>query len=351
MLSKLFRQAAMLAALVYSGHAVADESVLRTTVGGVTLTANGAVSAQGGAFDDLATGQSDQTGEWDASLVLNGEFVADNGLVWGIRAEFDTGERQVEDLQRDEIYAYVAGGFGRLEIGEQDGAADTIAIHAPIVGLGQVRGDFVRYTGSAALLTPFDTRDSLKVVYLSPPINGLRFGVSYAPEVESNTSDPNPRRRTIQENGVEVGVAFQRPIADDWAIGISGAYAAAQSDPITTRQDIESWSVGGELARDKLSIGLAYVSRGDSNSLVRGLDEDEWNAGVAWRDDQWGVAGSFAVTESTVLKNTLIGAGGYYEINRWWVVRADVVSVNEDRPAGGRDADSLVALAEISFRF
>lgn len=329
--------------------AKAQDGALRARFGEVDLVANGAISAQAGAFRSVETDRSDQASEWDASLVVNAEYVSEAGVVWGFRAEVDTGDREVEDLQRDEIYLYVAGGFGRIELGEQDGAADTIALHAPIVGLGQVRGDFVRYTGTPALLTPFDTRDALKIVYLSAPIEGFRFGASYAPEVESNGSDPNPRRRTRQENGYEVAAAYQVPVGD-WAFSISAAYVGATADPITQRGDIESWSIGAEAGLDKITIGGAYVQRGDSNSLTVGLDEDEYNIGVAWRDDTWGVAASFAQTESSVLTNQLLGIGGYVELNEWWVVRGDVVGINE-KPAVGQDRDGLVGVVEISFRF
>lgn len=329
--------------------AKAQEPVLKGRIGEVDIIANGAVSAQAGSFESIETGRSDTVSEWDASLIVNAEWVSDAGVAWGFRAEIDTGDRAVEDLQRDEIYFYAAGGFGRFELGEQDGAADTIAHHAPIVGLGQVRGDFVRYTGTAALLTPFDTRDALKVVYLSPPSEGFRFGVSYAPVVESNSKAANPRRRTRQENGYEIAAAYQMPLGD-WAFAVSAAYVGAQADPITQRGDIESWSIGAEAGLDKLVFGGAYVSRGDSNSLVVGLDEEEFNVGAAWRDDVWGVAASYAKTESTVLTNELIGIGGYYELNDWWVVRADVVGINE-KPVGGADRDGVVGIVEISFRF
>jgi predicted porin len=342
--------AAMAVGLFAGNAAHAQDSRLRVETGGWVLTANGAVSAQAGAWDDLATGRSETTGEWDASLLLNAERITDNGVTWGLRAEFDTGERAAEDLQRDEIYAYVAGAFGRFELGEQDGAADTIALHAPIVGLGQIRGDFVRYTGTAALLTPFDTRDALKIVYLSPPMAGFRLGASWAPEVESNSSDPNPRRRTRQENGVELAAAWQTPVGSDWAFGASIAWVGAEADPITQRGDIESWSIGAQASRGPLTLGAAYVSRGDSNSLVRGLDEDEWNVGAAWRDGRWSAAASASVTSSTQGDNRLLGVGGSYDLTENWVIRADVVSIREE-PVGRRVRDSVVALAELSFRF
>lgn len=336
--------------LAAAGAAHAQETRLRADVGGWVLTANGAVSAQAGAWDDLATGRGETSGEWDASLLLNAERITDGGLTWGLRAEFDTGDRAAEDLQRDEIYAYLAGGFGRIELGEQDGAADTIALHAPIVGLGQIRGDFVRYTGTAALLTPFDTRDALKIVYLSAPVAGFRFGASWAPEVESNSSDPNPRRRTRQENGIELAAAWQTPVGDDWALGASLAWVGAQADPITQRRDIESWSLGAQASRGSLTIGAAYVSRGDSNSLTRGLDEDEWNVGAAWRAGRWSAAASASVTSSTQQDNRLIGLGGSFDLTENWVLRADVVSIREE-PVGRGARDSVVALAELSFRF
>lgn len=349
---KLLSTTALLGAMIlglFPQAAKAQDGVLRARVGDVDVFANGAISAQAGSFRSVETGRSDQAGEWDASLIVNAEYVSDAGVVWGFRAEVDTGDREVEDLQRDEIYFYVAGGFGRFELGEQDGAADTIALHAPIVGLGQVRGDFVRYTGAPALLTPFDTRDALKIVYLSPPIEGFRFGASFAPEVESNSSDPNPRRRTRQENGYELAAAYQAPVGD-WAFSISAAYVGAKADPITQRGDIESWSIGAEAGYDKLVFGGAYVSRGDSNALVVGLDEEEYNVGVAWRDDAWGVGASYAQTESSVLTNQLLGIGGYYELNEWWVVRGDVVGINE-KPVTGADRDGVVGIVEISFRF
>lgn len=335
--------------LVAGAGSAAHADVFATQVNGVDLRASGAISAQGGAFQAVETGDDDTAGEIDASILLNAEYVSDSGLVWGARAEFDTGNRAVEDLQRDELYVYLAGGFGRIELGEQDGPADTISIHAPIVGLGQIRGDFVRYTGAPALLSPFDTRDDLKIIYLSPPIGGFRWGVSYAPSVESNADNPVPRRRTQQDNAWEAAAAYQI-VAGSWAVGASASYVVAEADPITERGDIESWSVGVEATRDQLTFGGAYVSRGDSNSLVVGLDETEWNAGVTWRADGWGVAGSASLTESSVLDNRLIGVGGYYEFNEWWVARADAVAIQEET-AAGVSRDGYVGMVEISFQF
>jgi predicted porin len=331
----------------FVGEAFAQ--VLRTNAAGWDLTATGALSAQAGTFEDPATGLSDEDGDWDGSLILNAERVTATGLSYGIRGEVDTGNRQAEELQRDEIYLYVAGDFGRFELGEQDGPADTISYHAPVVGLGQIRGDFVRYTGTAALLSAFDTRDSLKAIYLSAPIGGFRWGVSYAPEFTANEDAANPRSRTIQKNAFEAAAAYQATFGG-WAGGISVAYVGGEADPITERGDLESWSVGLDFRRDNLSIGGGYVSRGDSNSLTANLDEEEFNFGVAWRADGWGVGASASQTTSRTFDNRLIGFGGYYEFTEHWVVRADYVAIEEDR-LGTPARSGHVALAEIAFVF
>ncbi len=344
-----WKSGAALAALSAVMCVEAAAQALRTRLGGLDLTATGALSAQAGTYEEPGTGIDDSASEWDASLILNAEYVARGGAVFGLRAEVDTGDREAEDLQRDEIYLYAAGGFGRVELGEQDGPADTISLHAPVIGLGQIRGDFVRYTGEAALLSPFDTRDALKILYLSPPISGFRFGVSYAPELESNSKDANPRRRTRQENAIEAAAAYQVNVGA-WAGAVSLAYVHGEADPITEREDLESWSVGGEIRRDKLSFGGAFVSRGDSNSLTEGLDEEEVNVGVAWRDDVWGVAASASQTDSMLGENNLIGLGAYYEFGDHWVLRADYVAI-EEVDEDGRSDDGHVAIAEISFRF
>jgi hypothetical protein len=341
-------QAALIGlALGLGGNAKAQG--LSTQAGGWDLSASGSVSVQGAAFSDLDTSQNDTDGQVDASLVLNAETVDGNGWVWGARAEFDTGDRQVEDLTRDEVYVYLSGEFGRFELGEQDGPADTISLHAPIVGLGQVRGDFARYTGEPALLSAFDTRDDVKVIYLSPPIEGFRWGASYAPKVESNAGDANPRRRTRQENAYEIAAAYQA-LVGDWALGVSAAYVGAEADRRTERGDLKSYSVGVELSQGGLTLGAGYVDRGDSNSLTRGLDETEWNLGAAWRDEGWGVAASAAVTQSSLRDNRLLGVGGHYEFNENWVVRADLVAM-EIEPTAAAKRDAQVAIVEVAFRF
>ena len=212
----------------------------------------------------------------------------------------------------------------------QDGPADTLTFAAPVIALGQVRGDFSRYAGSQALLRPLDTRDAFKVIYLSPPVKGLRVGVSWSPTVRQNANDPNPRDRTILRDAVELGFQFQRPVGA-WVLGLSGGYVFGRADPITTRAGLNSWSIGAEARRGPLRIGGAYVSRGDSNRLARGFNQTEWNAGVGWVRDRWGVSVSTAFTTASDRNNRLFGLGAFYALSPNLQLRSDIVQFRERR--------------------
>ena len=349
--SKIFLLSNALGALCISScissPAMAEIPQLRIQSGGfdVRLTAGAAV--QGATFDDNdnSTDNSDQ--EFDIFARINAEWTSPSGIVIGANIEQTNQNRETEALNTGEIYGFVAADYGRLEIGKQDGPADTLAFAAPVIALGQIRGDFSRYAGSQALLKPLDTRDSFKVIYLSPPISGFRAGVSWSPEFKQNSKAVDPRSRVLVKDAIELGLQFQQPV-NDWVLGVSAGYAFGNADTITTRADLNSWSLGAEARKGPLRIGGAYVNRGDSNRITRGFDQREVNAGVAWVEENWGVSVSGAYTESSERNNRLLGVGGFYAITPNVQIRSDIVQFRESRP--GQTAESgVVAMLELQF--
>ncbi len=311
--------------------------------------------AQGAYFDDGVS--SENTGSnFDWTARLNVEHIFESGWTVGARVEYDQAfdvesdeDARDHDVELDELYGYVSGVWGRVEVGLQDGPADTLSLHAPTLGIGQIRGGFARYVSGPASLSPYDTRDEFKVIYLSPPINGLRFGVSYGPEMEVDENNPDPTLRTIQSDHIEAAVQYQLPLEQGVALAFSGAYVHATSDPITMREDISSWSVGSELRWQNVRIGGAYVSRGDSNSF-EGRDETEINIGARWRANDLSIAASAARIERSTLDRTLVGVGGSYDINEYVTVSADVVHFSDDYTAQPTE-EGYAVLGQIRLRF
>ncbi len=300
-----------------------------------------AAAAQGAVYEDGPNGESESDGNLLGLARLNLEWISNSGRVYGVRAETGYGTRRSEDLSADELYAYFASELGRFELGRQDGAADVMSFHAPVMALGQVRGDFSEYTGLNASLSAADTRDSPKLVYLSPPIRGVRFGVSYAPEFTVNESAADPRRRIVQKDAIEAAAQYLVPLAQEWSLGASLALVRGSAAPETQRQDLSAWGTGLELRRDELIIGAAYVDNGDSNDAIA-VDEREWNAGVAWRAQRWGAAFSWAHSESIPADMSLLSVGGFYSITDYIVLRADAVLIDERRRSGIRDEYGVI---------
>lgn len=351
MRSGLVGAMALASALPAASEVTFNEDGLTGDFGKTQLRGRFTATVQAAVFDPA----EDPMAGTDTDTVIDGtarlslEYSADNAWVFGVVADVDSGQDEIEGFERDEFYVYASSQYGRIELGENDGPADTMSFHAPRVGLGQVRGDFARYTGTVALFSPFDSRDSAKVTYLSPPIEGFRFGVAYAPEFELNSDDPIPTRRTIQEDVVELGAQFVQPVGD-FVVGFSGAYVTGESDPVTEREDIESWSIGTEVRRGQFTFGAAYVDRGRSNLRATAEEETEWNAGLAYEAERWEIAGSVAISDEGPRTVSRYGVGGEYSITQNLFVRADAVVFEEDLSAAGT-RDGTAGIVEFGVRF
>lgn len=330
-----------------AGAAQAELPKLEFQRDGFDLRLTGGAAAQGSAFDDdePATGSPDA--KIDLFARLNAQWTSPGGILVGVNVEQNSRRRASEVLDAGEVYGFVASDYGRVEVGLQDGPADTLAFAAPLVALGQVRGEFSRFSGTQALLRALDTQDAFKVIYLSPPIGGLRGGVSWSPKVRRNAAAVDSRERINVSDALEFGVQYQQPVGD-WILGASGSYATGKADPLTTRADLDSWSIGAEARRGSLRIGGAYVDRGDSNRLDRGFNQWEVNGGIGWVTPDWGVAGSAAYTKSSQLENRLIGFGGFYRIHPNIELRADVVRFREE-PLAFPTRDGVVSVVEVLF--
>lgn len=314
---------------------------------GIDIRLTAGAAAQGAAFEDDNPATESPDAKADLFARINAQWTSPGGIIIGFNAEQNSRRRASEVLEAGEIYGFVASDYGRVEVGLQDGPADTLAFAAPLVALGQVRGEFSRYAGTQALLRALDTQDAFKVIYLSPPVGGLRGGVSYSPKVRRNADAVDLRDRIDVNDAFEFGVQYQQPVGD-WILGASGGYATGQADPITTRADLNSWSVGAEARRGPLRIGAAYVDRGDSNRLDRGFDQWEVNGGVGWVTPGWGVASSVALTRASDRENRLIGVGGFYQLHPNIQIRADVVSFREERFLVSTDS-GIASVVEVLF--
>ena len=324
-------------------------TALRAEFGRTEFRGRLAASLQGALIEPLEPGGSSTGGRFDASVRLSLRHTTDRAIRLGLVGEFDRVENDADGFDRDEFYVYVSSDWGRLELGENDGAADRLSLHAPSTGLDQVRGDFARYAGTRALFSPYDSRDAVKLTWLSPPSSGWRAGLSFAPEFVIDEDDPDPADRLRQERVIEAGLQRTLTIRDT-VIGISAALVRGSASDPAEREDIDSVGLGTQLSHGRWMFGVAYVDRNRSNLRPGAEPRTEWNAGIEYTDRPWSVAASVATGEERGGSISRYGFGGVFSWTDNAYVALDLVRF-EERPAGDPVASATTGLLELGLRY
>src|SRR5919107_1401141 len=101
----------------------------------LTVTLGGYTEFFGAYYDDDVPGRTSREFQLETEIVVRADGKADNGLLYGTMIELQnsTGGGGATGVGVDEASVYVGGTWGRIELGDFDGAADTLAIYAPVV--------------------------------------------------------------------------------------------------------------------------------------------------------------------------------------------------------------------------
>src|SRR5918998_482449 len=128
---------AITAAAVYAQSAQAQ---LVVSLGGYT-------EFFGAYYDDDVPGRTSREFELETEIVVRADGKADNGLLYGAKVELrnSTPTLSSPGVGTDEASVYLSGTWGRIELGDFNGAADTMAIYAPLVGVEGIDGDYIDF--------------------------------------------------------------------------------------------------------------------------------------------------------------------------------------------------------------
>jgi outer membrane protein OmpU len=187
----------------------------------------------------------------NAEVIFNFSLVSDNGITFGAKVEF---EAQGTSENADEYVASAQGVFGRIEIGREDGAADTIG-RAPgntaftaAADEGGLLFDYASAESPAVVPSNgADTGDTLKITYYTPTFAGFRAGVSYVPGGDSSPAGSSSPRE-FNQGGTSTNGANDDPEAFELGATYKNTFGGVS-----------------------LNLGAAYVSFEDSAST--GIDD------------------------------------------------------------------------------
>jgi hypothetical protein len=229
-----------------------------------------------------------------AQANIQAQRIFDNGMVLGARSDFllfhdaQSGDNYDRDTV-EKIYVFAQTGFGRVEIGQQDGAAYTLGLVGPITNeqvtlenrnISLFRdpaagGDFGALFQSITAVQ--STSNFAKINYVSPRLLGIQIGASFTPKpvrtplpfTGNLPNDPNQ-----QQNIWEVAASYTGYFSN-LAVGLSAGFAQGSvRNRNAAGDDLSDWALGAQLAYPvgtvKLSVGGAYR---DSNAYLLGLGQ------------------------------------------------------------------------------
>jgi len=299
----------------------------------------------------------------DSEVYVSGETTLDNGTTVGFHTEQDLG---ADGTLTDEVYAYFSGGWGRVNIGSEDGAAYLLQVGAPsadsnvdgmrvyiqgfneqqnqlafvghadgVAGAGNVDLDATTlgtaYGYNFALdYDQADFRQTDRLTYLSPKISGFQAGVSWAPEEGQNAVGNNVAAMAADNGTTQI---FN---LDAGAVAAAGGTTTYENVwDAAVRWDGEFQGVGIAAGAGYSTAGLqestaditagAAVAAGDRGDYTLNDGYDSWNVGANLTWNSFSLGGVFKRDQTSILgtiNDAVNGAAiGSMDITRdTWVV-------------------------------
>ena len=143
--------------------------------------------------DGKATGVAQQS---DSEVFFRGKLEADNGLTFSVKVELEGNDSGGGNTAIDESQLTVGGEFGKITVGAED-PASTLTHHGGLdVGISLNCGDTHKWINgglAGCSHNGFGTYghghgDKNQVMYFSPRVSGVQFGVSYIPDSARSTA-------------------------------------------------------------------------------------------------------------------------------------------------------------------
>jgi len=241
--------------LLINSTALATVAALTASVAVADVSISGSTEMKYKTRSSLVTATNGDTMVSDSQVNFNFSNKTDSGLTIGYNVVF-TAEGGATTT--DESSFSISGGFGKVTLGENDGAADSFGIAA----VDLVAEESLDSVASARINTSSDAintnADNTKIVYMLPAMGGLTAGVSFADSGAASGGDTT-----------DYGLAYAM-VAGETSITIGGSSTTTAS---ATTKDTSSLNMGVKLVSGALKV---TVSQGTFDAV----DEDRKATGV-----------------------------------------------------------------------
>jgi len=333
----------------------------------ITLSIDGTVRVE--AFfveqdDDAVFGRNTLLKLDDAGFNLQARGVADNGLRYGAAIKFNT-DATGGAISVDERALWFEGGWGRLELGNDDDASSGMTNHG-----GDLNSGASGYDGGPSTAFDFNSieqpgagiaggGDATKITYFTPRVNGIQVGVSYTPDTNadgtSSISDLDAAGSGVQDQ-IALGINFVQSFDD---VGIRLSYVMVNGDSkLASTKDTNNWAIGAQADFGNVSVAAGYGDNGNSGQTGT-VDDRKWaDFTVRYSDGPMTVSAGFLSTgASTGVAGeadddlNIFSVGTAYTVADGLSVYAgfDIIDVNRNGTASDNEGTLLTLGTKMSF--
>lgn len=373
---KLLASTALVSASLVGAPAFASDPLTVTVSGGI-VTGFYFVDA-----DDVYSTDDTKVAISARSLEINGEGTLDNGMIAGASLVLEMGDdegastNQGDEVTFQEAFAYIEGGFGRVEIGGTDGAAFKMHYTSPwfVPGNGVDSPNIFNSnalsstSGTVAANSPSSfaliTEDAPKISYFTPRMSGFQLGASYTPD--ATVRDPfsngfgvsSTASNSIQEV-FEIAVNYAGEIGSV-ELGVDVYYVSGEGP--TNAPDPKEVGVGASLGFAGFTLGGAYKEADDlwfGVPSTSDAEETVWTVGLAYETGPWTVGVAIIDSEWTSIsdpnspwRTEMIQVGGGYSLGAGVDLGLDIQFIENDygtSVTGTAEATSAGLVLAISF--
>jgi outer membrane protein OmpU len=308
------------AGILMSGAAQAQE----TTVGGMQVQLGGYTEFGGKVGQSLDPGPDRGYFFYmDNEVFINANGATDRGLQYGSKIELEvgSGNGNTEDATIDEVALFFSSGWGRIELGREDGAENVMGVGGADAqaGTGGIDGD----TQNLVQFEALNTGDDAKVSYFTPRVVGFQLGGSFVPDTGNGINDSAAAQAADGfpgpdfENVVGAGVNWVGALGPaDLTVAGEGVVGSA----IGPGDDLQSWDAGFLAGFGGFSLGAGVGMNNDfaesefaTVGLKYGFGAANVSAGYVFNDPDNGdstnliaVSGDIGLLQGVTLKGDVV---------------------------------------------
>jgi len=373
----LLGSVALLGAAAFSGQAYAQEG-LELNLSGFFVGAIGYVDESGS-----STGSRDYATGSDSEIHFTGAVTLDNGLEVGFHAEGKLEEDSASDNGDfiEETFIYFDGVFGKIVFGNEDGVADQMAVVSPTLFRGNTINDAeLDLSGLATVNTVLTVNGggddfSQKIIYFTPRLAGFQAGVSFAPEVDTDTFSRSSacgsafcsRSEDDFDSLLELGLTYFGEFGNDVNVGASLTYLMAEDEETDSfiSDDPEGWAIGVNVGFSGFTLGASYADSENIPRVEASLggssapgDYQAWDIAGTYETGPWGFMLGYAEDEHDLgtfsSETTAIQGGVDYILGKGVSIGGGVQYIEEEAAISGVnffDEDATVIFVETMINF